>query len=269
MNTIGQSESLTQQEVIEFFENVLGYAYLGNRKHRLGNRNFEDENLAAWLRRQRHGKKIIEKVLLEVHKAATTSGSKSLYGANQEVYGLLRYGVKVQPQVGEQHKTVWLIDWKNPVKNHFGIAEEVTVVGENTKRPDIVLYVNGIALGVLELKRSTVSVSEGIRQNLDNQQREFILPFFSTVQLIMAGNTTEGLRYGVIETPEKHWLRCKSANETNIPLSVTDNLLARARIASSEFRPMAASNVMKSRGHYRLMMTSSVKSMHNQVSISR
>ena len=215
MNTIGQSESLTQQEVIEFFENVLGYAYLGNRKHRLGNRNIEDENLAAWLRRQRHGKKIIEKVLLEVHKAATTSGSKSLYGANQEVYGLLRYGVKVQPQVGEQHKTVWLIDWKHPVKNHFGIAEEVTVVGENTKRPDIVLYVNGIALGVLELKRSTVSVSEGIRQNLDNQRGEFICPFFSTVQLIMAGNETEGLRYGVIETPEKHWLRWKKVDDTD------------------------------------------------------
>ena len=106
--------------------------------------------------------------------------------------------------MGEQHQTVWLIDWENPANNHFGIAEEVTVVGENTKRPDIVLYVNGIALGVLELKRSTVLVSEGIRQNLDNQRGEFICPFFSTVQLIMAGNETEGLRYGVIETPEKH-----------------------------------------------------------------
>ena len=73
----------------------------------------------------------------------------------------------------------------------------------NNKRPDIVLYVNGIALGVLELKRSTVSVTEGIRQNLDNQKKDFIRPFFATVQLIMAGNDTEGLRYGVIETPRE------------------------------------------------------------------
>lgn len=51
------------------------------------------------------------------------------------------------------------------------IAEEVTVAGENTKRPDLVLYVNGIALGVIELKRSTVSIGEGIRQNLDSQKR--------------------------------------------------------------------------------------------------
>ena len=70
------------------------------------------------------------------------------------------------------------------------------------KRPYIVLYVNGLALGVLELKRSTVSVAEGIRQNLDNQKKEFIQPFFSTMQWVMAGNDSEGLRYGAIETAE-------------------------------------------------------------------
>ena len=113
--------------------------------------------------------------------------------------------------MGEQNVTVWLIDWENPGNNDFGIAEEVTVRGENAKRPDLVLYVNGIALGVLELKRSTVSVTEGIRQNLDSQKKEFIQPFFATVQLVMAGNDTEGLRYGVIETSEKYWLHWKEA----------------------------------------------------------
>ena len=54
------------------------------------------------------------------------------------------------------------------------------------------LYVNGIAVGVLELKRSTVSVAQGIRQNLDNQKKDFIRAFFATVQLVMAGNETEG-----------------------------------------------------------------------------
>ena len=106
----------------------------------------------------------------------------TLYDANREVYGLLRYGVKVKPDVGEQNVTVWLIDWANPDNNDFAIAEEVTVFGVNDKRPDIVLYVNGIAIGVLELKRSIVSVTEGIRQNLDSQKKEFIRPFFTTVQ---------------------------------------------------------------------------------------
>src|SRR3972149_5566214 len=74
---------------------------------------------------------------------------------------------------------------------------------------DLVLYVNGIALGVLELKRSTVSVAEGIRQNLDNQKKVFIEHFFSTIQWVMAGNDPEGLRYGAIKTPEKYYLKWK------------------------------------------------------------
>ena len=65
---------------------------------------------------------------------------------------------------GHLNETVWLIDWKNPEANDFAIAEEVSIKGENKKRPDIVLYVNGIALGVIELKRSSVSVSEGFME---------------------------------------------------------------------------------------------------------
>ena len=211
MSAVGQREIQTQRRVIAFFQDALGYRYLGRWQDRPSNRNVEREQVADWLKCQGHSDKIIDKVLFELNKAAALGGSKTLYDANREVYGLLRYGVKVRPDVGEQNVTVWLIDWKNPGNNDFAIAEEVTVRGENTKRPDLVLYVNGIALGVLELKRSTVSVAEGIRQNLDSQKKEFIEPFFSTVQLVMAGNDTEGLRYGVIETPEKYWLHWKEA----------------------------------------------------------
>ncbi|MDE0299005.1 MAG: HsdR family type I site-specific deoxyribonuclease [Candidatus Poribacteria bacterium] len=213
MNTVGQQEFFTQRRVLAFFVSVLGYEGLGNWKDRPGNSNVEAEYLTNWLESQGHRAQIIERTLFEVRKAAAVGGNRKLYDANREVYGLLRYGVKIQPEAGERHQTVWLIDWKNPTNNHFGIAEEVTVVAENTKRPDIVLYVNGIALGVVELKRSTVSVSEGIRQNLGNQRSGFIRHFFSTVQLIMAGNESEGLRYGVIETPEKHWLRWKESDD--------------------------------------------------------
>ena len=211
MNTIGQKEIRTQKNVIAFFEQELGYNYLGDWHHRQDNSNIEKAQLTDWLERQGHSDYIISRVLFELNKAATLAGSQTLYGANREVYNLLRYGVKVQPSASEQHITVWLIDWENPPNNNFSIAEEVTIVGKNTKRPDIVLYVNGIALGVLELKRSTVSVAEGIRQNLDNQKQTFIRPFFATVQLLMAGNDTEGLRYGVIQTPEKQWLHWKEA----------------------------------------------------------
>ena len=211
MSTVGEREIRTQQRVVAFFQAALGYAYLGDWKDRDGNSNIEKTLLTEWLTRQGHSNRIIAKVLFELGKAAALGGSKTLYAANREVYGLLRYGVKVQPDAGEQNVTVWLIDWANPDNNDFALAEEVTVAEQNTKRPDLVLYVNGLALGVLELKRSTVSVTEGIRQNLDNQKKTFIEPFFTTVQLVMAGNDTEGLRYGVIETPEKYWLRWKEA----------------------------------------------------------
>ena len=211
MTTVGELEVLTQQRVVEFFQDTLGYAYLGHWKDRFNNDNIEDTQLDAWLKRQDYSEKIIDKMLFELRKRAALGGSKTLYDANREVYRLLRYGVKVRPAAGEQTDTVWLIDWENPENNDFAIAEEVTVSDKNTKRPDLVLYVNGIALAVLELKRSTVSVTEGIRQNLDNQKKDFIQSFFATVQLIMAGNGTEGLRYGVIETPQKHWLRWKEA----------------------------------------------------------
>ena len=212
MSPVGQREIVTQRRVVAFFQNALGYDYLGDWKDRPENSNVERDTLRNWLRRNGHDDRIIARALDRLSKAAALGGSKTLYDANREVYGLLRYGVKVQPAPGEHAETVWLIDWKIPANNHFAIAEEVTVEGVNDKRPDVVLYVNGIALGVLELKRSTVSVAEGIRQNLDNQKPEFIRPFFATVQLIMAGNKTEGLRYGVIETPEKYWLRWKEAD---------------------------------------------------------
>jgi type I restriction enzyme R subunit len=159
-----------------------------------------------------------------IYELKTVAGdlSMGLYQANKAVYGLLRYGVKVKAGVGEHYETVWLVDWMNPLENDFGIAEEVAIQAAdpkaNGKRPDLVLFVNGIALGVIELKRSTVSVAQGIRQNLDNQKKEFIQPFFSTIQYVMAGNDTEGLRYGTIQTPEKYYLTWKEPGDLENPL---------------------------------------------------
>ena len=226
MSTVGQRERATQNRVVRLFRKQLGYEYLGYWEYREGNSNIEEEYLRRFLKRQGYSDALINKALYELKKVAGDQ-ARSLYDINKDVYGLLRYGVKVRPDVGENTETVYLIDWKEPLKNDFAIAEEVTVKGENTKRPDVALYVNGIALGVLELKRSTVSVSEGIRQNLGNQNNRFIQPFFTTLQLIMAGNDSEGLRYGVIETAEKYYLTWKED-------SAIENLLDRSLLQLCE-----------------------------------
>jgi type I restriction enzyme R subunit len=213
MPSVGQIEKKTQERVLALLSQRLGYTYLGDWIDRPANANIEPERLKAWLATQGVSDTLAARALFELQKVANDT-SKSLYDRNHAVYRLLRYGVKVRPEAGENTVTVWLVKWADPLANDFAVAEEVTVPGgdlvsgakASTKRPDVVLYVNGIALGVLELKRSTVSVSEGIRQNLDNQKKEFIQPFFSTMQWVMAGNDTEGLRYATIETPEKYWL---------------------------------------------------------------
>jgi len=227
MSNVGQIEKATQQRVVKLFQEKLGYDYLGNKIDGVDNRNINTNLARSFLKKQGYDDALITKALHQFSKVAGDQ-TKSLYDTNKAVYELLRYGVKVKAEIGENTQTVWLIDWKHPLNNHFAIAEEVTVKGADAKaaiksfgkRPDVVIYVNGIALGVLELKRSTVSVAEGIRQNLDNQKKLFIQPFFTTLQLVMAGNDTEGLRYGTIETPEKYYLTWKQD-------STIENLLDR------------------------------------------
>lgn len=205
---VGQIERKTQNRVVALFRDRLGYDYLGNWEDREENNNVEEVYLRPFLMRAGHSDALIDKAIETLKKSANRP-QLSLYELNKEVYGLLRYGIKERIGLGENYQTIWPIDWKNPEKNHFAIAEEVTIKGNKTKRPDIVLYVNGIAVGVIELKRSTVSVSEGIRQNIGNQKEEFIKTFFGTVQLVMAGNDTEGLRYGTTETTETYYLSWK------------------------------------------------------------
>ena len=93
------------------------------------------------------------------------------------------------------------------------------------RRPDLVLYINGIAIGVIELKNSRTSIGDGIRQLLSNQQKEFNEWFFSTVQIVFAGNDSEGLRYGSIKTEEKFFLQWKEDEADNSRFKLDKYLL--------------------------------------------
>jgi type I restriction enzyme R subunit len=218
VSDVGRFERETQHNVVELFRDRLGYEYLGSWERREDNSNVEVQLLEMNLEERRYGAIQIRKAVETLRSDASLGGGRGLYEANRDVYELLRYGVKVKPDIGEPNETVWLIDWKNPKANHFAIAQEVTVHGRYTKRPDIVLYINGIAVATIELKRSKVAVSEGIRQSIGNQRPEFIPQFFTTVQLVMAGNEVEGLRYAPIETAEKYWLAWREPSEIEDPL---------------------------------------------------
>jgi type I restriction enzyme R subunit len=212
MTDVGQIERNTQKRVVQLFQERLGYAYLGDWQDRPDNKNLEASVLRRWMKQQNVAPPLINKAL---HKLSQAAGIQmdELYDSNKKVYRMLRYGVDVRAEKGAKKQTVHFIDWAQPQNNHFSVAEEVSVTGANNKRPDVVLYVNGIAVGVIELKRSKVSVEEGIRQNLDNQSNNFIKPFFNTMQLVMAGNDSVGLRYGTTLTPDRFYQEWKEESD--------------------------------------------------------
>jgi len=206
----------------------LGYRYLGDWSERAGNNNIEEGLLTDFLAGSGCAPPQINAAL---HQLRTEAGnhSRSLYANNQAVYNLLRYGVQVKTEAGKVTETVHLINWVEPERNDFAIAQEVTLRGDNERRPDLVLYLNGIAVGVIELKNSRVSIGHGIRQCLSNQQTMFHERFFSTIQFIFAGNDSEGLQYGSIGTPEKYFLKWKEDEADNTRFKLDKYLLKMCR----------------------------------------
>ncbi len=205
MSNVNELEIVTQDRIVhKIFEEKLNYTYLGNFEDRKNNSNIEEELLLKFLIKK-YPEEIAKKAIAELKKVAHNE-TRSLYEVNKEVYNMLKYGTGITLYVGEKEQKVYFIDYEDYTNNDFYIAEEVTVEGQNEKRPDIVIYINGIAIGVIELKRSTVSINEGIRQNLDNQKALFIERFFTTIQFVIAGNDTEGLKYATTLTPAKYYL---------------------------------------------------------------
>lgn len=209
LTDIGKSERITQNRIIQLFQKELHYDYLGNWEEEMRTQPIEEGLLFRFLTQSQGYSDTLARKAVDKLVNAAGNIHNGLYEVNKQTYHMLRYGVSITEEAGQLSERVWFINWSEPHNNHFAVAEEVTVKGKFDKRPDIVLYVNGIALGVLELKRSKVGVTEGIRQNLDNQKPEFIQKYFTTMQFVLAGNDTQGLRYGTIETSEKYYLQWK------------------------------------------------------------
>ena len=203
------SEHVVQDRIIALLRDKLGYEVLGDLSAR-ENACLDRQALKRFLvGKQKLTPVQADRAIAELAKRMVCTGHGDLYNANKETYLALRYPVPIATEPGKPMKQVYFIDWENPLENTFAVAEEVTVrrqvAANGTRRPDVVVWVNGIALCVIELKKANVSVAEGIRQHYRNQQEGEIPAFFVAAQLLMAGNESEGLKYATTLTPEKYW----------------------------------------------------------------
>lgn len=154
----------------------------------------------------------IDQIVRDLSAPALNEG---LLTANEKLYNAITLGVTVTEFVdGKKHSvTVPIIDWAQPLSNSFIVSEEVEVLavsGTHTRRPDIVGFVNGLPLLVIEAKRpdsgnpNKSMVDEGISQMIRNQGQEEIPHLFAYAHLLVSIGMTEG-RYGTTRTPRKFW----------------------------------------------------------------
>lgn len=153
-----------------------------------------------------------------VRELSALNLAEGLLVANERLYNKLALGITITEFMpdGKRHQpTIAVINWHDPAANRWDVTEELEVLstqGTHTRIPDVIAYVNGIPLVVIEAKRpesgntNKAMVEEGISQSLRNQRNDEIPNLFAYAQLLLAVSHTEG-RYGTTHTPTKFWAR--------------------------------------------------------------
>lgn len=153
---------------------------------------------------------------------------EGLLTANERIYNHLVYGISVTEFVDGKkvNPTISLIDWTDISNNDFSFTEEYTITRSgviDNRRPDIVCFVNGIPLAVIEAKRpagqtgKAPTIDEGISQSLRNQRHDEIPQLFAYSQLLISINGCKG-RYGTCYTPAKFWAAWREEDISDIAM---------------------------------------------------
>ena len=150
----------------------------------------------------------IEKAIQKLQEIPLAEG---LVHACNQIYNLLVFGHALEQSIDGDKKshTIQYIDWENPANNYFHVAEEFSVMRtgrKDTYRPDIVLFVNGIPLAVIECKSPTIKdpIKQAISQHIRNQQENGIQNLYVYSQILMATSLLE-TKYATTNTKEEFW----------------------------------------------------------------
>lgn len=217
---VANEMSTSQRPAIEVLQK-LGYKYISEEE----NKNLRNNILTDVI-----FKDILAKKLNEINSyeykgekykfSASTIGQTikdlnedlvtGLISTNEKIYDLLTLGKSYQENMVDGTKRsfdIKYIDFEHPENNDFYVTEEFSVLRMNGKdyaRPDIVLFVNGIPLAVIECKDASVPIIQAISQNIRNQKPDYIPQLFKFIQIVMAANKNE-TKYATCGTPDKFW----------------------------------------------------------------
>jgi type I restriction enzyme R subunit len=180
-----------------------------------------------------------------IHEVCSPALNEGLSTANEKLYNHLLYGISVTEFVDGKKvsTTVSLIDWQDEANNSFLFTDEFTVTrasGIGVRRPDIVCFVNGIPLVIVEAKRPDShsskgpTVEEGISQSLRNQQVDEIPRLFAYSQLLLSVNGIDG-RYGTCGTPQKFWAAWREEDISDALMQTLKNTLLTPEQVSALF----------------------------------
>lgn len=160
--------------------------------------------------------------------------------ACEKAYNLLTLGQALEQSVDGDKKsfTLQYIDWKNINNNVFHVTEEYSVMRSTSKdhyRPDIVLFVNGIPLCIIECKRPDMKdpLKQAISQHLRNQQEDGIRSLYVYSQLTLS-IATQDAAYATNATPEKFWAKWQEKFEDS-----SEELAYKSKLESIKNEPLS------------------------------
>ena len=181
-----------------------------------------------------------------VRELSALNLGEGLLPANERLYTRLVLGITVTEFMpdGKKHQpTIAVIDWTTPEANRWDVTEEMEVLsaqGTHQRVPDVVGFVNGIPLVVIEAKRpesgnqNKAMVDEGISQHLRNQRQDEIPHLFAYAQLLLAVSHNEG-RYGTTHTAAKFWARWREEEFDEAHMAAVKNRTLDAQASAALF----------------------------------
>lgn len=223
MRKLGKSlygeRTSSQLPALELLQ-ALGYKYLSPEEVTSLRGNFHNPVLTKVLRRQleemnsyeykgeqyRFSKNNLDKAVQDLDIPLTDG----LVQTNEKIYDLLMLGKSYEEFTVDGNRrsfNINFIDWDNFDHNVFHVTDEFQVEREHGNEhiyPDIVLFINGIPVAVIENKRSSIELSQGVSQMIRNQKLQYAPQLFKYVQIVMATNRNEAA-YATCDTPKKFW----------------------------------------------------------------